>query len=48
MVQCNQLSNELCMYELALVFKKYLREYASKVLESTIPKLITTSTSIGK
>uniref|UniRef100_A0A1B0A5Y5 Vacuolar protein sorting-associated protein 53 homolog n=1 Tax=Glossina pallidipes TaxID=7398 RepID=A0A1B0A5Y5_GLOPL len=48
MVQCNQLSNEQPMYELALVFKKYLREYASKVLESSIPKLLTTSTSIGK
>ncbi|KAL9929018.1 LOW QUALITY PROTEIN: vacuolar protein sorting 53 [Glossina fuscipes fuscipes] len=48
MVQCNQLSNEQPMYELALVFKKYLREYASKVLEFSIPKLLTTSTSIGK
>uniref|UniRef100_A0A1I8NPW7 Vacuolar protein sorting-associated protein 53 homolog n=1 Tax=Stomoxys calcitrans TaxID=35570 RepID=A0A1I8NPW7_STOCA len=48
MVQCNQLSNEQPMYELAMVFKKYLREYASKVLEFSIPKLLTTSTSIGK
>jgi len=50
MVQCNQLSNEQPMYDLALVFKKYLREYASKVLEGSTPKLVpaTTSSSIGK
>uniref|UniRef100_A0A1B0FR63 Vacuolar protein sorting-associated protein 53 homolog n=1 Tax=Glossina morsitans morsitans TaxID=37546 RepID=A0A1B0FR63_GLOMM len=36
MVQCNQLSNEQPMYELALVFKKYLREYASKVLDMSL------------
>ncbi|XP_017480020.1 PREDICTED: vacuolar protein sorting-associated protein 53 homolog isoform X1 [Rhagoletis zephyria] len=48
MVQCNQLSNEQPMYELALVFKKYLREYASKVLEFSTPKLMTTTASIGK
>ena len=48
MVQCNQLSNEQPMYDLALVFKKYLREYASKVLEFSIPKLVSTSTSLGK
>ncbi|XP_054743279.1 vacuolar protein sorting-associated protein 53 homolog [Anastrepha obliqua] len=48
MVQCNQLSNEQPMYELALVFKKYLREYASKVLEFSMPKLMTTTASIGK
>ncbi|XP_011187096.2 vacuolar protein sorting-associated protein 53 homolog [Zeugodacus cucurbitae] len=48
MVQCNQLSNEQPMYELALVFKKYLREYASKVLEFSTPKLLTTTASIGK
>ncbi|XP_017837908.1 vacuolar protein sorting-associated protein 53 homolog [Drosophila busckii] len=50
MVQCNQLSNEQPMYELALVFKKYLREYAAKVLEGSTPKLVTSSTgsSIGK
>lgn len=46
MVQCNQLSNEQPMYELAMVFKKYLREYANKVLE--VPKLLNSSTSIGK
>lgn len=48
MVQCNQLSNEQPMYELSLVFKKYLRDYANRVLEFSIPKLITTTTSIGK
>ncbi|KAH8392430.1 hypothetical protein KR215_008272 [Drosophila sulfurigaster] len=49
MVQCNQLSNEQPMYDLALVFKKYLREYAAKVLEGSTPKLVTNSTSsIGK
>ncbi|XP_067623391.1 vacuolar protein sorting-associated protein 53 homolog [Eurosta solidaginis] len=48
MVQCNQLSNDQPMYELALVFKKYLREYASKVLEFSTPKLLTTTASIGK
>ncbi|EDV33375.1 uncharacterized protein Dana_GF24120 [Drosophila ananassae] len=50
MVQCNQLSNEQPMYDLALVFKKYLREYASKVLEGSTPKLVpaTTGSSLGK
>lgn len=48
MVQCNQLSNEQPMYELAMVFKKYLREYACKVLEFSIPKLLPSTTSIGK
>lgn len=48
MVQCNQLSNDQPMYELAMVFKKYLREYASKVLEFSTPKILSTSTSIGK
>ncbi|XP_020810268.1 vacuolar protein sorting-associated protein 53 homolog [Drosophila serrata] len=50
MVQCNQLSNEQPMYDLALVFKKYLREYAAKVLEGSTPKLVptTTGSSLGK
>lgn len=39
MVQCTQLSNEKPMYDLTLIFKKYLREYSSKVLEARIPKL---------
>ncbi|XP_041771726.1 vacuolar protein sorting-associated protein 53 homolog [Anopheles merus] len=38
MVQCMQLSNEKPMYDLVLLFKKYLREYAAKVLEARIPK----------
>ncbi|KAH8419497.1 hypothetical protein KR222_011343 [Zaprionus bogoriensis] len=50
MVQCNQLSNDQPMYDLAMVFKKYLREYASKVLEGSTPKLVSSSTgsSLGK
>ncbi|KAH8298215.1 hypothetical protein KR018_011035, partial [Drosophila ironensis] len=50
MVQCNQLSNEQPMYDLAMVFKKYLREYAAKVLEGSTPKLVpaTTGSSLGK
>lgn len=39
LVQCNQLSNGKTMLDLAVVFKKYLREYANKILESKIPKL---------
>uniref|UniRef100_A0A182SBL4 Vacuolar protein sorting-associated protein 53 homolog n=1 Tax=Anopheles maculatus TaxID=74869 RepID=A0A182SBL4_9DIPT len=38
MVQCMQLSNEKPMYDLVLLFKRYLREYAIKVLEARIPK----------
>uniref|UniRef100_A0A182JC63 Vacuolar protein sorting-associated protein 53 homolog n=1 Tax=Anopheles atroparvus TaxID=41427 RepID=A0A182JC63_ANOAO len=38
MVQCMQLSNEKPMYDLVLIFKKHLRDYASKVLEARIPK----------
>uniref|UniRef100_A0A2M4BCV7 Vacuolar protein sorting-associated protein 53 homolog n=1 Tax=Anopheles marajoara TaxID=58244 RepID=A0A2M4BCV7_9DIPT len=38
MVQCMQLSNEKPMYDLVLIFKKYLREYAARVLEARIPK----------
>lgn len=43
LVQCNQLSNGKPMYDLAMIFKKYLREYASKCLEQKIPKLSTPS-----
>lgn len=39
MVQCTQLSNEKPMYDLTLIFKKYLREYSAKVLDARIPKL---------
>ncbi|GAB0089298.1 Vacuolar protein sorting-associated protein 53 homolog [Sergentomyia squamirostris] len=44
MVQCVQLSTGKPMYDLAMIFKKYLREYASKILESKIPKLTTSYT----
>lgn len=47
MVQCTQLSNGKPMYDLALIFKKYLREYASKVLESKIPKISSNQPSLG-
>lgn len=47
MVQCTQLSNGKPMYDLAMIFKKYLREYAVKLLETKIPKLTTSQTSIG-
>lgn len=43
LVQCNQLSNGKPMYDLAMIFKKYLREYASKCLENKIPKMTTAS-----
>ena len=48
MVQCAQLSQGKPMYDLALIFKKYLREYASKLLEAKIPKLAYVQTSIGR
>lgn len=47
-VQCTQLSNGKPMYDLALIFKKYLREYASKILEFKIPKVTTVHSSIGE
>lgn len=47
MVQCTQLSSGKPMYDLAMIFKKYLREYAVKLLETKIPKLTTSQTSIG-
>lgn len=45
LVQCNQLSNGKPMYDLAMIFKKYLREYAGKCLENKIPKLNTATTT---
>lgn len=39
MVQCTQLSNEKPMHDLTILFKKYLRDYAVKILEHQIPKL---------
>lgn len=47
MVQCTQLCNGKTMFDLATVFKKYLREYAVKVLESKVPKLTSVQPSIG-
>lgn len=38
LVQCTQLSTEKPLYTLSQIFKKYLREYASKILEHKIPK----------
>lgn len=39
LVQCTQLSNGKTLFDLVLVFKKYLREYALKILENQIPKV---------
>lgn len=39
LVQCTQLSNGKTLFDLVLIFKKYLREYAVKILESQIPKV---------
>lgn len=39
LVQCTQLSNGKTMFDLVLVYKKYLREYASKILENQMPKV---------
>lgn len=47
LVQCTQLSNEKPLYQLAQIFKKYLREYASKILEQKIPKASVQATSLG-
>lgn len=45
LVQCNQLAAATGkpMYDLGMIFKKYLREYASKCLENKIPKLTAAS-----
>lgn len=39
LVQCTQLSNGKTMFDLVLVYKKYLREYAQKILENQMPKV---------
>lgn len=39
LVQCTQLNNGKTMFDLVLVYKKYLREYAIKVLENQTPKV---------
>lgn len=36
------------MYQLTQIFKKYLREYASKILDQKIPKATAQGTSLGK
>lgn len=38
LVQCTQLSTGQPMLDLAEIFKKYLKEYASRILESRLPK----------
>lgn len=35
------------MYQLSQIFKKYLREYASKILESRTPKMIPAQSTLG-
>lgn len=39
LVQCTQLSNGKTMFDLVVVYKKYLREYALKILENQTPKV---------
>lgn len=38
LVQCTELSNHNPMLTLATVFQKYLKEYATKILEMNLPK----------
>lgn len=38
MLQCTQLSTGCIILSLAEIFKKYLREYAFKILQSNLPK----------
>lgn len=47
LVQCTQLSRGQSMVNLSEVFKKYLREYALKILQNNLPKLGSTSQSLG-
>lgn len=47
LVQCTQLSTEKPLYTLSQIFKKYLREYASKILEHKIPKAVPQPTTLG-
>lgn len=39
LVQCTQLSNGQPMLDLASTFQKYLREYATKILQNNLPKV---------
>lgn len=47
LVQCKELSNEQPMLSLANTFQKYLREYASKVLQNNLPKLTCITPSLS-
>lgn len=47
LVQCTQLSVEKPLYELSKIFKKYLREYAQKILEQNIPKASQATSLVG-
>uniref|UniRef100_A0A1B6MRN2 Vacuolar protein sorting-associated protein 53 homolog n=1 Tax=Graphocephala atropunctata TaxID=36148 RepID=A0A1B6MRN2_9HEMI len=47
LVQCNQLSNGPPMVSLCAVFKKYLKEFADKILQNNIPKLSSNSFSVS-
>lgn len=47
LVQCTQLSRGQSMVNLSEVFKKYLREYALKILQNNLPKLVSTTQSLG-
>lgn len=47
LVQCARLTTGEPMLELAGVFQKYLREYASGVLQASVPRAHTTSASLG-
>jgi vacuolar protein sorting-associated protein 53 len=38
LVQCAQLSTALPMVDLAKLFQKYLREYAIRMLQNSLPK----------
>ncbi|KAH0953152.1 hypothetical protein HN011_006823 [Eciton burchellii] len=40
MLQCTQLSTGLIMLSLAETFQKYLREYALKILQNNLPKIV--------
>ncbi|EZA62262.1 vacuolar protein sorting-associated protein 53 homolog [Ooceraea biroi] len=46
MLQCTQLSTGLIMLSLAETFQKYLREYALKILQNNLPKIVS-SAGIG-
>ncbi|XP_014243237.1 vacuolar protein sorting-associated protein 53 homolog [Cimex lectularius] len=43
LLQCAQLSTGKAMLDLSLTFQKYLKEYASKVLQNNLPKVGVTS-----